>query len=338
MFDGFSPSQLIQVELTTLLSLCSKRYLPVVAKLRETQEITQQLVEQMMKQSRPQRKPLQDPISGWKQSRSGGVRYYNVLLHSEDVGLSIEQQASSEEILPQKVIAEAVALRLQHKSNPGQMNEYYAAQLEELQTVVEHARALDSENRRLAHQLMMRDRTIAELEAKVATVAADDVELNEQEHGVPHSVEAGITTDEVTIASTELYEYLEEQVLALTSCVEHTTEYESQAAEATGYSETKQKAEYLEQGLKDDCLVGKEQDRESLGLELQVFQSGDHVEIASSRQGDDLVGQRGLVLVANTNGCFVEVLGKTKWFCADEIVLVLQATSQVPQQSAPLLG
>lgn len=324
VFDRFEPSQLIRVELTTLLSLCSKRYQQVVATLREIPEISQELVEQLMKQSRLQRKPLQNPFSGWKQSRSGGGRYYNVLLHSESVGLSIEQQAQAEGVLPQKVIEEAVALRSKHKSAPVQIDEYYAAQLEELQTVVEHARALDTENRRLAHQLLERDRTIAELEAKVASGVADDlVELNDvQEHGVLCSVEAGIT-DEVAIASIELCEYLEQQDLTLTSYVlEHKTEHESQTAGSSDYPDPEQKSEYLEQGFENDCLVKKEQDVESLVPEPQVFQSGDRVEIISSRQGDEFVGQIGFVLVVNTVGCVVEVLDRTKWFCLDELVLV----------------
>ena len=64
VFDGFSPSQLIRVELTTLLLLCSKRYSSVVEKLRETQEITQQLVEQLIKENRQVKSPKQESISG----------------------------------------------------------------------------------------------------------------------------------------------------------------------------------------------------------------------------------------------------------------------------------
>lgn len=311
VFDGFEVSQLIRVELTTLLTLCSKRYQEVVSQLRETQEITQQLVEQLMKQSRTPRKPVQERVSGWKQNRVGGTRRYEVLLHSEDVGLSIEQQASSEGILPQKVIEEAVALRSQHKSSPVRIDEYYAAQLEELQTVVEHARSLNAENRRLAYQLQERDRMIAELEAKVASGA------------VPSLAEPDdVQKDEVELASTELSEYIEEQVKAITSyTLEHTTEHESQTAGAKGCPQPEQESSNLEAGSSDDCLGKKGQDVQSLGLELQVFQSGEHVQIISSRQGDEFIGQTGYVLVANTSGCVVEVLDKAKWFCSDEIVL-----------------
>lgn len=103
-FDVFEPSQLIGVELTTLRCLCSSRYSFVVARLRETQDITQQLVEQLIKETRSPRKAKQDPISGWKRNRTGGTRRYEVILHDEATGLEIEQQASAEGILPQKVI------------------------------------------------------------------------------------------------------------------------------------------------------------------------------------------------------------------------------------------
>ena len=116
-FSGFELKQLIGIDITTLLSLCSKRYSAVVAQLREVDEITNELVEELVKDTRTPRKPKLEPISGWKRSRSGGGRYYNVLLYSEEVGLSIELQAAEENILPQRVIEEAVALRARHLSS-----------------------------------------------------------------------------------------------------------------------------------------------------------------------------------------------------------------------------
>ena len=79
-------------------------------------------------------------------------------------------------------------------------------------------------------------------------------------------------------------------------------------------------------------MVEKEHDVESLGLELQVKQSGNRVEIVSNRQGEELVGLTGDVLVANTSGCVVEVGGKTKWFCADELVWVSGASDKIKAQ------
>lgn len=109
---------------------------------------------------------------GWKQCHSGGGRYYNVLLHDEETGLSIEQQAEVEGILPQRVIAEAVALRAQHKSVQVQPSENVAAQLEKLQDLVKQAASLDTENKALMHQLQERDLRIAELEAKLTERAS----------------------------------------------------------------------------------------------------------------------------------------------------------------------
>ncbi len=81
VFSGFEPSQLIGIEITTLLSLCQARYSAVVEQLREVQDITQQFVERLVKETKAPRKPKQDPISGWKQNRSGGARRYEVHLH-----------------------------------------------------------------------------------------------------------------------------------------------------------------------------------------------------------------------------------------------------------------
>ncbi len=82
-FSGFELKQLIGIDITTLLSLCSKRYAGVVAQLREVDEITSELVEQLIKDTRTPRKPKQEPISGWKRSRSGGGRYYSGLRSDE---------------------------------------------------------------------------------------------------------------------------------------------------------------------------------------------------------------------------------------------------------------
>ncbi len=142
-FDGFEPSQLSRVELTTLLNLCSSRYSLVVDQLRSAQNITQQLVEQLIKENRPARKPKQDPISGWKQNRFGGTRRYEVILHDEDTGVSIEQQAKAEGILPSRVIAEAIALLAKHKEATleTQVTELIANTSNETGDVQEHERS-----------------------------------------------------------------------------------------------------------------------------------------------------------------------------------------------------
>lgn len=355
-FADFSPAQLMRVELTTLLSLCQARYSSVVAQLREVKDITQQLVEHLIKENRIVRSPKQDPITGWKRNRAGGGRRYEVILHDEVTGLSIEQQAEAEGVLPQRVIAEAVAARYEQKSNGSvQVSEYRAAQLEELPVVVEHARNLDAENRRLMYQLLERDRRIAELESKLRenAVASSEEQNDVLELANQRSVEPGIS-DEVAmpvracasrIASTELNEYLESQVRAIAK--EYTAEHLSQTAEATDYSEAEQESSNLATphsggaaAQQKDYLVEPKDGGHALEVEPQLIHVGASVKIVSERQGTEFVGLQGLVLVANTSGCVVEVLDKTKWFCNDEIVLlsaVPQVSSEQEKDAAPAI-
>jgi len=133
-FDGFDLSRLQYLEPFTILKLRSKKYAPIIERLQTHRDITPNLVQDLIKEllTKPTRKKPSEPISGWKQSRSGGGRYYNLHLHDESTGLSIQQQAEIEGILPQDVIAEAVALRAQHKSAI-QTDNYCAAQTEEQQ-------------------------------------------------------------------------------------------------------------------------------------------------------------------------------------------------------------
>ena len=109
------------------------------------------------------------------------------------------------------------------------------------------------------------------------------------------------------IASTQFCENLGEQDLPLALDVEHTTEVESQTAEAMDYLEAEQKTENLEQGNEDNCLVEKDQNAQNLEPEPDVLRLGCRVKIISGRQGEEIVGLLGDVLVANTNGCVVEV-------------------------------
>ncbi len=168
-FEGFDLSRLQRLEPFTILKLRSKRYAPVVARLQEYLEITPRLVQELIQELLPKksRKQPGEPISGWKQARSGGGRYYNVLLHDEESGVLIEQQAEAEGILPQMVIAQAVALRAQQKSSPVSPDASVASETEEIQTVVKQLSSLDAENRKLAQELEQRSCQIAELEAKL---------------------------------------------------------------------------------------------------------------------------------------------------------------------------
>ena len=118
-FDGFSLDQLGRLSLDTLFTLCSSRYQKLVVKLRELPELTQTLVEQLMKECRlaRARKP-QESVTGWKRNQSGGGRHYQILLHDEETGIKIEQIAQAQQVLPQRVIKEAIALYTPLQDNP----------------------------------------------------------------------------------------------------------------------------------------------------------------------------------------------------------------------------
>ncbi len=183
-FDGFELSRLQHLEPFTLLKLRSKKYAPIVEQLRSHLDITPKLVQDLVKEllPKPTRKKSTEPISGWKQARPGGGRYYNLLLHDdEQTGLAIEQQAETEGTLPQKIIAEAVALRAKQKSGAVLVSGYRAAQLEEFPIVIEHTRTLEREKRGLELELDKRDRTIAELEAKLTGRALVPIEMCSEE-------------------------------------------------------------------------------------------------------------------------------------------------------------
>lgn len=252
-FGGFERPQLIQVELTTLLSLCANRYSSVVAQLREVQDITQQLVEQLIKENHSPRKPKQEHISGWKQNRAGGGRRYEVILHDENTGLLIEEQAEAEKILPQRVIAEAIALRAEHKLSSAQPNEHTS---EKSQTVD----IPDADNEKLARQLQESD------------------------------------------------------------CGTQPPKTDRSTGEQAPLAEQKT----------------QEEDTQQLEIPAQFIQVGDRVEIASDRKRAELDGQTGVIKVTSAVGCVVEVMGKTVWFCTDELVLVSEEVPIVAESALHL--
>ena len=230
-FDGFDLSRLQHLEPFTILKLRSKKYAPIIERLRESAHITPNLIQELIKEllPKPTRKNSKEQISGWKQARSGGGRYYNLLLHDEETGLSIEQQAEIEGILPQKVIAEAVALRAQHKSSV-QPDQSSAPQSETLQAI---ERSLSPENRRLGEKLPSSERTDAELESRLI------------EH-------------EVAKASDKLFEALEPQVAALAP--EQMAQYGAETTQADDYLEAEQPSEYPESPHLDDHLVEQKEE------------------------------------------------------------------------------
>jgi hypothetical protein len=170
-FQGFELSQLVKVEVSTLFTLCANTYSGVVDQLRDVQQVTQDLVERLMKESRQLRKPKQQskPITNWKQDPSGGGRHYRITVF-EETGVAIEKQVQAERLTPQRVIAEAVALRAQHKNQVGS-DEYTMEQMQEFQEKLEEMRELQIEKEKLEIRLQeleaQKQAEIAKLEHKV---------------------------------------------------------------------------------------------------------------------------------------------------------------------------
>jgi len=152
-FQASEASRLGRVELTTLLSLCTKTYTGVVEKLRDMGEVTQELVERLKKESRLHRSSSQQstPITGWKRNSSGGGRQYVVRLVNEQVGIIVEKQAQAQGLLPHRVV-EYTILRAQENQvvHPG---DYTLAQMQELHETIEQMRSVQIEKERLEFKL-----------------------------------------------------------------------------------------------------------------------------------------------------------------------------------------
>jgi len=191
-FDGFELSQLIKIELTTLFSLCAKTYQCVVDQLRDMQQITQDVVERLMKESRPPRKPRQQssPGSGWKQNANGGGRHYAITLYDEQTGIEIEKMALELGLLPQKIIAKAIAREAQNDDGVTEnahvfggklthvtLREYSRAQADELKETIDEMRALHIEKERLEIKL---ERIEAEKKAEIEKLRAYVQELEQK--------------------------------------------------------------------------------------------------------------------------------------------------------------
>lgn len=117
-FEGFAIAHLQRIELTTLFTLCRSTYSTLVEQLRNMGEVAQGELDELMKAARPAKKPpASEPMSGWKRMPSGGGRYYNLILHNEEAGVSIEQQAAARQVLPQQIIIEAITLYAQHEAS-----------------------------------------------------------------------------------------------------------------------------------------------------------------------------------------------------------------------------
>jgi hypothetical protein len=195
-FDGFDLSRLLSLEPFTLLKLRSKRYAPVVAALREQPVITPKVVQDLIRQVLPKqpRKKTESDISGWKRNTRGGGRHYEVLLHDETTGLSIEQQAQAEGILPQKVIAEAVALRAKHKEATlvAQVTELVAHPSSEADDVQEYGQSHTKQVEELApREIALFENQLSLDDAIAISLPSESVDdqVATQEHSVDQHLE-----------------------------------------------------------------------------------------------------------------------------------------------------
>ena len=164
-FQGFDFSALSGLEPFTLLKLRTKKYAPVVERLREEAVITPLLVQELIKELLPKqpRKKNQKVNSGdvaleRHANALDGTFYWTLkgINLSDRVGSWLEAKLEYQTL--GQILAQAAEM-----PPPSDIS----SQLEELQKVVENERILDAENRRLLDELQKRDRRIAELEAKL---------------------------------------------------------------------------------------------------------------------------------------------------------------------------
>lgn len=175
-FNGWSIEKLLVIASSVnIFTLCQAKFDEVVQDLRLEATITKEFVKRLVKEVRDaakqDRKKQSGPVSGWKQDVSGGGRHYEVVLYDEQTGMKIEQLATEQGVLPQRVIADAIAAYSQPVVQP---DAQVLAQIEELQSVTADMRELLQENRKLQLELSKRDEKIAELENCLALALSPD--------------------------------------------------------------------------------------------------------------------------------------------------------------------
>lgn len=155
-FDSFDLWQIARVAINTLFTLCGKTYASVVEKMRSMPTVTQETVEKLMKGARPPRRSAQkqDPATGWQQDPSGGGRHYAVNLYDEPTAMEIERRAEEQQVLPQRVIADAIA----HSAKLDVAQKQFKLAVDEMR----------DRHIQIEKQLIDRDRRISDLESLLA--------------------------------------------------------------------------------------------------------------------------------------------------------------------------
>ena len=193
-FKDFAGSTLSGLEPLGLAKLTTKRYAPVVEKLRSETNLTPLLVHELVKELLPRPRSPQEKASGWKRNSSGGGRHYEVLLYDEETGCKIERLAASKKVPLSRIIADAIAafdasLNIEQIKN------------QERIAVVNEVREAHIEFQR---QIMERDRRIAELEAQIQSLS-QTVTVEAESEKVPSTwveVEESVNRDQTKLLET----------------------------------------------------------------------------------------------------------------------------------------
>lgn len=194
-FKDFASSTLSGLEPLGLAKLTTKRYAPVVEKLRSETNLTPYRVQELVKELLPlQPRTPREKESGWKRSASGGGRHYEVVLYDEETGCKIERLAASKKVPRQRIIANAIAA-FDASPNIEQIKN------QERQAVVNEVREAHIEFQR---QIMERDRRIADLEAQIQSLS-ETATVEAESETVPSTwveVEESVNRDQTKLLET----------------------------------------------------------------------------------------------------------------------------------------
>lgn len=115
-FEKFSPDNLAPIEPATIFQLAqnSNKYQPVLDQLLDLAEISQTAVRELIKKHRTPKGPKPQKPSIWRRTKNG-ARYCQIPpIHEVDetTGTTLQNMIDEEGLLPQQIVAEAIALRL----------------------------------------------------------------------------------------------------------------------------------------------------------------------------------------------------------------------------------
>jgi hypothetical protein len=118
-FEKFSPDNLAPIEPATIFQLAqnSNKYQPVLDQLLDLAEISQTAVRDLIKKHRTPKQPKPQKPSIWRRTKNG-ARYCQIPpIHevNETTGTTLQKMIDEEGLLPQQIVAEAIALRLAYQ-------------------------------------------------------------------------------------------------------------------------------------------------------------------------------------------------------------------------------